>query len=955
MAVKAAYEVTITDETDVLALVTWYALTSSATAPTKPSTTTTSATVPSPWTTSEPSFNPANGTRYLYTCIQTRWKDGTCTWDNNVQLSSSYEQAKQAWNKANAAQTSVDNLEIGGRNLLLKSPRSYVSGNYDAYTLAFIDPLEIGQKYTIQLWDVDVSHTGKTAEQLGIFVYIGGGNANTGANWQGTSYFTDGHADHLTRTFTYTQSLHDASGGTNKWLVLYNSVPSANGTKTMSVGKWKLEKGDKATDWTPAPEDSSSFPIVSKTYTGVNITANNDPTGWLYFGSIKPTSYYTPWRVKYVLRARITTLNDSNQYSVVTIDGAKNAYYAYQTYNMVANTSYRPIYSHLLYTLKEAGVNAGYGHLLGIRFQSAYWGSTFSATAWPREVTVEVLEAENCSVELANSMFLYANAPGTGATNYQTRTAFDGTTQGFTESGDRNETNHLLNNFSGRTGPKGIRQYSLFMQDGDGNYQGICTHTDGNINNSITVTSTKKANTNGFRVGSKLYYPTFGTVAANTNFYVSPYASYGLFDTRYSLGTTLTAGSLTTYKPVYLVGTIHGDGLFYLDETWWTQTATDVDKVYVHVGYCYDSNTSNCRMNLVEPNLWCVYDGTKLVEMNFDRITTAEDNISKTEESISETNKSVSSLDDYVRGHVYVLTTDTTAKEGVAYFSKSVVDDYVPARVNVGDSVSGLYIYTNNTWTAASGTAQAGVDYFQKVQVDEYTQSDVAVGASVSGLYVMDDSNSLSGAISAIGGDVTTLQGDVGGIQQNVGVLQGSVGTIQTNVETIQTNVGTLQADQAALKDAHDAIAAEWRKAVKIDNENGKVTVGYKDNDGNFVGGRAETNETGFDVIMDFPDPQNQNQTISKVVAHYGESAQIGALDGTHIIASGDQLLFLPAGAEPNIANAVAYIDIDPQTQESVFYMTRSVVVKDMFLGEGKWKFFKRENNNLSLKWMGEM
>lgn len=106
--IKAAAEVTVTDETDILSLVTWYALTSSATAPSAPSTTLTSQTPASPWSAAEPSFDPSQGTRYLYTCIQTRWKDGSCTWDNAVQLSSAYEQAKQAWNKANAARDAVD-------------------------------------------------------------------------------------------------------------------------------------------------------------------------------------------------------------------------------------------------------------------------------------------------------------------------------------------------------------------------------------------------------------------------------------------------------------------------------------------------------------------------------------------------------------------------------------------------------------------------------------------------------------------------------------------------------------------------------------------------------------------------------------------------------------------------------------------------------------------------------
>ena len=417
-------------------------------------------------------------------------------------------------------------------------------------------------------------------------------------------------------------------------------------------------------------------PIATKTYTGVNITANSDPAGWLYFGDVKPADYNAPWRVRYVVRSRITTLADSSQYSIVTINGCKNTWYAYQTYNAVSNTTYRPIYSHLLYTLKQAGVTAGYGHLLGIRFQSAYWGSTFSATAWPREVIVEVLEAENCEVSLSDSMFLYANAPGAGTTNYQNRAAFDGVTQGFTESGDRNETNHVLNNFSGRTGAKGIRQYSLFMEDGNGTYQGICTHTDGNINTNITVTSTKKANTNGFRVGSQVYYPGFN-VAANTNFYQSPYASFGLIDTRYSLGTSLVAGSLETYKPVYLVGEVSDDdGLYYLDETWWTQAPNVEGKVYVLVGYCYDSSTSNCRMNLVEPNPWFAYDGDGLVAYDeFRASSMVADEAASREEDVRSLNDAIDEVQNESRDAVAALRESIEGDAGLAAKIAAIVDD----------------------------------------------------------------------------------------------------------------------------------------------------------------------------------------------------------------------------------------------------------------------------------------
>lgn len=75
----------------------------------------------------------------------------------------------------------------------------------------------------------------------------------------------------------------------------------------------------------------------------------------------------------------------------------------------------------------------------------------------------------------------------------------------------------------------------------------------------------------------------------------------------------------------------------------------------------------------------------------------------------------------------------------------------------------------------------------------------------------------------------------------------------------------------------------------------------------------------------------------------------IGSTDGTYISANGNHMGFMSGG------NEVAYIDVDPNTNEAVFYMTRSIVVKDMQFGEGKWKWYKRDNNNMSLKWMGGM
>lgn len=107
------------------------------------------------------------------------------------------------------------------------------------------------------------------------------------------------------------------------------------------------------------------------------------------------------------------------------------------------------------------------------------------------------------------------------------------------------------------------------MEDGAGTYQNICTASDGTVTSSNrTTATTKKANTHGFKVGSNVYY-TSTTYAANANISGQNVVASmigSLFDSRYSFNTTLTAGSLTAYKPIYLVGEVNTeDGLYYLD------------------------------------------------------------------------------------------------------------------------------------------------------------------------------------------------------------------------------------------------------------------------------------------------------------------------------------------------------------------------------------------------------
>jgi len=145
-------------------------------------------------------------------------------------------------------------------NLLLSVPKTANTTSYNAYQFTMLENLVEGQTYTMQLWDVDVSHSEKTEAQTGVWVYWGGGSVGL-FSWYGTNYFTNEHADYLVKTFTVTNSQATHSTASNSWLNIYNSVGYVAGTMSMHIGRWKLEKGDKATLWTPNPSDADYIPV----------------------------------------------------------------------------------------------------------------------------------------------------------------------------------------------------------------------------------------------------------------------------------------------------------------------------------------------------------------------------------------------------------------------------------------------------------------------------------------------------------------------------------------------------------------------------------------------------------------------------------------------------------------------------------------------------------------------
>lgn len=168
------------------------------------------------------------------------------------------------------------------KNILMDYPKIYNPTSYNAYQLNMTENLIADQTYTLQFWDIDISHTGKTTSDLGISVYWGGG-AIALKTLNGTNYFTNGHADYLVCTFTITSSQASHANASNQWLNIYNSVPEVTGTKNMHIGKWKLEKGSMATDYI-------EYDLSNKANNPFVVT---DSSGYGHHGKVVNTVSYT--------------------------------------------------------------------------------------------------------------------------------------------------------------------------------------------------------------------------------------------------------------------------------------------------------------------------------------------------------------------------------------------------------------------------------------------------------------------------------------------------------------------------------------------------------------------------------------------------------------------------------------------------------------------------------------
>jgi len=135
-------------------------------------------------------------------------------------------------------------------------------------------------------------------------------------------------------------------------------------------------------------------------------------------------------------------------------------------------------------------------------------------------------------------------------------------------------------------GANKIFPYTIMCQLPDGRWESIVT--------SASAARGKAKNAHGFLLGQIALM--WANATYNENAVIETYNAwwrYGsLIDHRYTFNTEANATYGTTAnKPVYLVGAIGNDGLFYLADTWWAQSLpTSADgKIYIYIGDALDT------------------------------------------------------------------------------------------------------------------------------------------------------------------------------------------------------------------------------------------------------------------------------------------------------------------------------------------------------------------------------
>lgn len=318
--------------------------------------------------------------------------------------------------------------------------------------------------------------------------------------------------------------------------------------------------------------------LQTKEYSGIYGSADDQEGASFYFASVRPDNWYKMWRVKYKVYATVPNQNNYHTYSLVEIYG-NTTEVSYKIFNRILSTSYRPIMYHNVYRLTSTGYNNNYNHTLGIGLRG---GANPTSSSYPRTIKIELLETENCTVTMFDSMIKRSAVSGQGTTNFTGISELDGCNNGLRETGDDNDTSQLRHNNGNYIGSTALYRYMLLLQKNE------TTLIPVNAVSNSTAT-TKTLTTEEFDpFGQLLYYNTTTTINQGSAIPASNLIQQTRFDLRYSFNTGTT---LTTNKDVYIVAAPQANGKAKLHTTPITQTlpSSEDGLIYIYLGHAYSN------------------------------------------------------------------------------------------------------------------------------------------------------------------------------------------------------------------------------------------------------------------------------------------------------------------------------------------------------------------------------
>lgn len=302
------------------------------------------------WSNTQPNW--VNG-KYIWTRSHITWSDNTTT-DTTPILANGLNKANSTANTANGnastALNTVNNLSIGGRNLLLGTATA--TGDVSSGSGSLVENLDLfngitGIKTNLA-WQERCMNLKAVAKR---------GGFNVDDSLVASVYIKSDQDVNVDVSFHRSTGTGNISGSTktyqnvtinNKWRQFWFpfvadegslervdtriEINKATGDNYIYWSGWKLEKGNKPTDWTPAPEDiDEDITTAQNTANKANSTATNAI-------SMADSAKKDVQNTNENLTNNYYTISQTNELVQTAEDGLVNAYTTTGGANIFVNT-----------------------------------------------------------------------------------------------------------------------------------------------------------------------------------------------------------------------------------------------------------------------------------------------------------------------------------------------------------------------------------------------------------------------------------------------------------------------------------------------------------------------------------------------------------------------------------------------------------------------------------------